>query len=188
MSLIDNLNAINNCKEGIKNALINKGVDMTNVSFSDYATKINELQLESGDEPSTPTPSVDYIYSNGYLSGGDNEIVNFIPHEIVLNDEGEFVIELICPAEIPVYNGISCDIIFTVDVPNTYQIINFEFYEAGSSAYINQPYKENPRHSNVIRNGVTYNSYVRQVEDNNDFGSDYVAYEPLLYRITIKKL
>ena len=64
MSLIDNLNAINNCKEGIKNALINKGVDMTNVSFSDYAKKINELQLESGDEPSVPTPSVDYIYSN----------------------------------------------------------------------------------------------------------------------------
>ena len=42
MSLIDNLNAINNCKEGIKNALINKGVDMTNVSFSDYAKKIND--------------------------------------------------------------------------------------------------------------------------------------------------
>lgn len=61
MSLIDNLNAINNCKEDIKTALINKGVDMTGVTFTGYAEKIDELQLSSGDEPSTHTLSVDYI-------------------------------------------------------------------------------------------------------------------------------
>ena len=77
MSLIENLNAINGCKEAIKEALVNKGVDMTDVKFSDYADEINKLQLASGDEPSTPTPTVDYMYSNGYLTGGSetNEII-----------------------------------------------------------------------------------------------------------------
>lgn len=190
MELIDNLNAINGCKEAIKVALENKGVIMDNVKFEDYAGKIDELQLESGDEPSVPTPSADYIYSNGYLSGGSetNDIITFTPYEIVLNDEGKFVIDLTCPEEIPSYEGGSYyDIIFTVDIPETYRLTNFEFLEESSSSYINQPYKENPRHSTIIRNGVTYNSYVRLVEDNKDYGSEYLAYEPLQYRITIEK-
>ena len=56
MSLIDNLNEINGCKEAIKTALVNKGANMEGVSFSGYAEEINKLQLASGDEP-TPTPS-----------------------------------------------------------------------------------------------------------------------------------
>ena len=61
MTLIDNLNAIKNCKDAIKEALVRKGVEnMDSVPFSDYAGKIDALQLESGDTPSTP--SSDYIY------------------------------------------------------------------------------------------------------------------------------
>ena len=41
---MDNLIAIENCKNDIKSALINKGVDMKDVTFSGYAEKINELQ------------------------------------------------------------------------------------------------------------------------------------------------
>ena len=83
MTLIDNLNAIDNCKKDIKTALENKGVDMTGVAFAGYAEKINALQLESGDSPA-PTPSSDYIYSNGYPTGGteENDIITFIPYEI----------------------------------------------------------------------------------------------------------
>lgn len=195
MSLIDNLNVINTCKEDIRTALIDKGIDMTNVAFSDYAEKIASLQLESGDsdggssEPSQPTPSVDYIYSNGYLTSGDvtNEIINFVPYEIVLDDEGKCVFYFTCPVEYPIYDGEHFDIIFTVDVPETYTLTKFEFLEESSDSYINQAYKENPRYTTVVRNGVTYKSYVRQVEDNNDYGSDYVAMAPLQYRITIEK-
>ena len=189
MNLIENLNAINTCKEGIKTALINKGVDMTNVKFEDYAGKIDALQLESGDEPSTPTPSADYIYSNGYLTSGDvtNEIINFVPYEIVLDGEGKCVFDFTCPVEYPIYDGEHFDIIFTVDVPETYTLTKFEFLDESSDSYINQAYKENPRYTTVVRNGVTYKSYVRQVEDNNDYGSDYVALAPLQYRITIEK-
>ena len=76
---------------------------------------------------------------------------------------------------------------FTVDVPETYTLTKFEFLDESSDSYINQAYKENPRYTTVVRNGVTYKSYVRQVEDNNDYGSDYVAMAPLQYRITIEK-
>ena len=187
MSLMDNLIAIENCKNDIKSALINKGVDMTDVAFSGYAEKINALQLESGDTPA-PTPSADYIYSNGYLTGGEtNEIINFVPYEIVLDGEGKCVFDFTCPVEYPIYDGEHFDIIFTVDVPETYTLTKFEFLDESSDSYINQAYKENPRYTTVVRNGVTYKSYVRQVEDNNDYGSDYVALAPLQYRITIEK-
>jgi hypothetical protein len=185
---MDNLIAIENCKNDIKSALINKGVDMTDVAFSGYAEKINALQLESGDAPA-PTPSADYVYSNGYLTSGDvtNEIINFVPYEIVLDGEGKCVFDFTCPVEYPIYDGEHFDIIFTVDVPETYTLTKFEFLDESSDSYINQAYKENPRYATVVRNGVTYKSYVRQVEDNNDYGSDYVALAPLQYRITIEK-
>ena len=41
---VNNLNAINVCKEDIKTALVNKGVDMTGVVFSGYAEKINSKE------------------------------------------------------------------------------------------------------------------------------------------------
>lgn len=189
MSLIDNLNEINGCKEAIKTALVNKGANMEGVSFSGYAEEINKLQLASGDEP-TPTPSADYIYSNGYITGGSvtNDIITFTPYEIVLNDEGNFVIDLTCPEEIPGYEGGSYyDIIFTVEVPAAYQVSKFEYYDQGTTQYYDRELKVNPRHTTVNRNGVEYNSYVRKMTDNIDCGSEYIAYEPLQYRITIIK-
>ena len=190
MSLMDNLIAIENCKNDIKSALINKGVDMTDVTFSGYAAKIDELQLESGDTP-TPTPSADYIYSNGYLVDATetNDIITFIPYEIVLNDEGKFIIELTNPEEIPGYDGGTYfDVVFGVDVPNTYQITKFELYAELLSEYVSQEYKVNPRHSTVVRDGVIYNSYVRAVSDGNNIGSADVQFDPLKYRITIEKI
>ena len=189
MSLIDNLNAINDCKEDIKNALINKGVDMNGVTFSGYAEKINGLQLESGDTPSAPVTSADYIFTNGYtVCGSEHDIVEFVSYEISLDENNQFAIELICPEEIPSYEGSSyCDIIFTVDIPEAYNITAFEFFEASSNAYIEQAYKENPRHDTTVRNGVTCKSYVRAVEDGIDYGSEYIAFEPLQYKITIEK-
>lgn len=193
MSLMDNLIAIENCKNDIKSALINKGVDMTDVAFSGYAEKINALQLESGDAPA-PTPSADYVYSNANLCDEDgnllveeSDIINFTPYEIELVD-GKYVMYISCPEEIPGYDGGTYyDVILTVDVPTTYRITNFELYAEGLSEYVNQPYKANPRHSTVDRNGVTYNSYVRQTLDGLDIGSADVQYEPLQYRITIEK-
>ena len=187
MSLIDNLNAINGCKEDIKDALIRKGVDMSDVAFSGYAAKIDGLQLGSG---VVPAPVGDYIYSNGYVDGGDNEIVNLIPHKIELDSENKFRIELVCPIEIPVYTYSNYDIIFTVDVPDTYRITEggFEIYDGLKKEYKACPYKENPRHTTVVRDGVTYNSFVRLVADGEDMGSEDIATDILNYRITIEKV
>ena len=191
MALIDKLNAINDCKNAINAALNSKGVDMSGVAFSGYAGIIeSQLQLNSGDDPSIPTPSADYIYSNGYLTDGNqtNDIITFTPYEIVLNDEGNFIINLTCPEEIPSYEGSSYyDIILTIDIPTTYQISKFEYFDQGTSLYYDRELKANPRHATIIRNGIEYNSYVRKMTDNLDYGSEYIAYEPLQYRITINK-
>ena len=187
---MSNLNAINNCKIDIKDALESKGVNMSGVSFSDYAEKIRSLQFESGDEPSTPTPSADYIYSNGYLENGTetNDIITFIPYEIVLNDEGKFIIELMCPEEIPGYEGGTYyDVIFTVDIPESYKVSKFEYYDMGTTSWYDRELKTNPRHSTVVRDGVTYYSKVRVVSDGVDIGSVDVQFEPLKYKITIEK-
>ena len=191
MSLIDNLNAIENCKNDIKSALINKGVDMTDVAFSGYAEKIDALQLSSGDEPSTPTPSADYIYSNGYVEGGEpNEIINLIPHEIQLDENGKCSFELICPIEIAVYNYENFDIIFTVDIPDKYKISENGFEILGIKEYEPYPYgyKVNPRHEKIVRDGVTYNSFVRCVADDTDYDSGDVSSDILNYKITIERV
>ena len=197
MKLIDNLNAINDCKEAIKEALVRKGVDMTTATFSDYATKIDELQFEPGDTPA-PTPSADYIYSNGYLTGGDktNDIINFVPYEIVLDDNGQFIIELTSPTELfglinDLGEYVYPDIIFTFDIPTSYSIVSFEGYDPinNGGQYVSRPTKLNPRFNEgkVYRNDVEYISYVRKTSDGEDYYSADVQASHLKYRITIKK-
>ena len=197
MTLIDNLNAIDNCKKDIKTALENKGVDMTGVAFAGYAEKINALQLESGDVP-TPSPSADYIYSNGYLTGGDkkNDIINFVPYEIVLDDNGQFIIELTSPTELfglinDLGEYVYPDVIFTFDIPTSYSIVSFEGYDPinNGGQYVSRPYKLNPRFNEgrVYRNDVEYISYVRKTSDGEDYYSADVQASHLKYRITIKK-
>lgn len=198
MGLIENLTAIEACKNDIKIALEGKGVDMNGVKFSEYAGKIKDLKFESGDsEPSTPgdIEPVDYIYSNGYIEGGEeNEIINLVPYEIKLDSEGKFTIELTCPAEISITNYVNYDVIFTVEIPEKYSIVENGFEIEGINGY--EPYvpkdgvpayRPNPRYETIVRNGVTYNSYVRVTIDGEDYNSEDVATDVLYYRITIEK-
>ena len=190
MSLINNLKAINDCKDAIKKALVNKHVDMTDVTFEGYAEKINSLQLN------TNPPSADYIYSNGYIEGGTNDIITYIPYEIKTTDGGHFVeendalaIELICPVEIRGVSGKYMNIVFTVDIPENYDIVGFylkgisgeyETYELG--------FKENPRNKTIERNGVTYKSFVRVTAGGTDYSAPAdISSGILYYKITIKK-
>ena len=43
MAIADKLTQLNSVKLAIKNALISKEVDMTNVPFTEYASKIDEI-------------------------------------------------------------------------------------------------------------------------------------------------
>lgn len=192
MKLIDNLNAIKDCKDAIEIALKNKGVDMTGVAFSGYAEKIDELQLSSGDEPSTPTPSADYIYSNGYIDGGKtNEIINLVPYKIEwgnMGNDGQFEIELICPVEIPVYTFENYDIIFTVDVPQSYNIIYLAYYDELNTAYKEIYWDSNPRYDNGIieRGDIVYNSYVRKLKDGYMGNDGEISISTVKYKIIIE--
>lgn len=194
MALIDNLNAINDCKEAIKEALVRKNVNMDGVIFSEYAAKIDELQFESGDTPD-PTPSADYIYSNGYLTKGTktNEIVNLVPYEINLTD-GECSFELTCPVEYKIYEGSFYDVVFTVEVPEKYEITKFVWLdEMNNDAEMTQEFKVNPRYDNeidngiVVRNGIAYKSYTRVTADGLDKKSKKLYTSPIKHIITIKE-
>ena len=192
-SLMQYLEDINACKEAIKDAINAKGGDhyMDGVAFSGYAAKIDALQLESGDTPSTPTPSADYIYSNGYLTSGTetNEIINLIPHEIVLDSEGKCAFELTCPIEIKGKTSKYRDIIFTVEIPENYNIIGFDIKGlTGNYEPYTLGYKENPRYSSIERNGIIYKSFVRNVADEKDYASMDVATDILYYKITIESI
>lgn len=173
MSLMDNLIAIENCKEDIKAALKEKGGDtyMDGVAFSRYADKIRDLKLESGDTPA-PTPSADYIYSNGYMENEDGtpcttpDITTYVKYEIPeLNDGESYELELFGPLE---FNGYSKgedgslfdypDIVFGVDVPQNYTVdVNIW----NGSRYVEYGVKENKYHKDIIRDGVKYNSFVK---------------------------
>jgi hypothetical protein len=174
MSLISNLEAINNCKKAIKEALIRKGGEhyMDDIEFSGYAAKIDELQLESGDSPSTPTPSADYIYSNGYMENEDGtpcttpDITTYVQYEIPeLNDGESYELELFGPLE---FYGFTKgedgslfdypDVVFGVDVPQNYTVdVNIW----NGSRYVDYGVKENKYHKDIIRDGVKYNSFVK---------------------------
>lgn len=202
MTLIDNLNAINDCKEAIKEALVRKNVDMDGVIFSEYAEKIDALQLESGDTPA-PTPSADYIYSNGYIDGGEMDIMTYVPYEIKTSDEGGnfklvedgLVIELNSPIEIEGWEDVYPDIIFGVDIPEKYDLVYIKVYDVSSKSYI-LPYgtlngfKDNIRYKKIVRDGVTYNSYLRYTDgyyESSDLkGDPVVITNPYKYEITIK--
>lgn len=50
MGVVEKLNQIKSCKESIKQAIINKGVDMEGVAFEGYADKINEISGGASDD------------------------------------------------------------------------------------------------------------------------------------------
>jgi hypothetical protein len=195
---IKNLDAIDNCKKDIRTALERKGVNMTDVAFASYAEKINALQLESGDT-STPTPSAEYIYSNGYVEGESNDIGIYIPYEIktkddggqfVLDEDGNYAIYLICPSEVRGITNRYMNFVFTIDVPEYYDMddIIFEKQDINKN-YVPYAYglKVNPRYETIERKGVIYKSFVRAVSDGKDYATGDASTDKLYYRIKIKK-
>ena len=193
MSLMDNLNRIEKCKNDIRAALIEKGGDTYMddvVDFSGYADKIRGLQ-ESGDTPSTPTPSADYIYTNAFLTdGARKDIANLEAYEIKLDKNNTCAFEITCPPEFTIYNGVDYDIVFTVEVPDTYDIIKSVWINEAATSPDDreqtQKLKPNPRYATITRNNVEYNSFIRVV-DGGDMMNPDVNISDVQYIITIKK-
>lgn len=53
MSISNKLTELNSIKQGIKQAIVDKGVDMTGVDFSGYAGKIDEISLPKEEQTKT---------------------------------------------------------------------------------------------------------------------------------------
>lgn len=68
MAIADKLTQLNNVKLAIKNAIINKGVDMTSVAFTDYATKIDEISMGAD------LSNVKFLYAGSNGSSGSVNI------------------------------------------------------------------------------------------------------------------
>jgi hypothetical protein len=191
---MDNLIRIEKCKSDIKAALIEKGGDTYMddvVDFSGYADKIRRLQMESGDTPSTPTPSADYIYTNAFLTdGARKDIANLEAYEIKLDKNNTCAFEITCPPEFTIYNGVDYDIVFTVEVPDTYDIIKSVWINEAATSPDDreqtQKLKPNPRYATITRNNVEYNSFIRVV-DGGDMMNPDVNISDVQYIITIKK-
>ena len=83
--LIDNLNTIESIKTDIKQAIENKGVDMTGVSFPGYASKIGEISVssekpeESLEKTITSNGSFHYDPSAGSVFSGADITVDVHP-------------------------------------------------------------------------------------------------------------
>lgn len=103
MSVIEKLITIQSCKENIKQAITDKGVDMTNVAFTDYATKISEIQTGGGGgDPEGG--SVDYLELRANLRDYQSNVEN-----------------------VPNYAFAYCDSLTSIDLPNCYIVGNNAF-------------------------------------------------------------
>ena len=111
MSVVDNLNRIKSCKEEIKQAIIDKGVDMTNIPFTDYASKISEIQSGSGEG------SGDYLDIRNTMTTYSNRNVE----------------------EIPDYSFNNFNNLTSVNLPNVKRINDNAFGGCGSLSSVNIP-------------------------------------------------
>ena len=80
MSITEKLNKIKSCKEDIKQAIIDKGVDMTDVSLEGYATKISEIQTGGG-SGDPEGGSADYLELRANLRDyQSNNLIDILPN------------------------------------------------------------------------------------------------------------
>lgn len=188
-SLMQYLEDINGCKENIREQLIVKGLtSIENAKFTEFADKIESWVIDSGN--TQPEQSADYIYSNGFLTGGTRkDIVNLEAYKIELDSDNTCEFRLTCAKEFTIWTGEDYDIVFTVEVPEAYTITKCVWLnEANSDEEMPQDLKPNPRYTSINRNGITYNSFVRVVEGDDMMNDTGLNINDVKYIITIKKI
>lgn len=184
-SLMQYLEDINGCKENIREQLIAKGLtSIENAKFTEFADKIESWVIAQ------PEQSADYIYSNGFLTGGTRkDIANLEAYKIELDSDNTCEFRITCAREFTIWTGEHYDIVFTVEVPESYTITKCVWLnEANNDEEMRQDLKPNPRYANITRNGVTYNSFVRVVEGDDMMNDVGLNTTDVKYIITIQKI
>lgn len=153
MSITEKLNKIKSCKEDIKQAIIDKGVDMTDVSLEGYATKISEIQTGGGSgdyleirENLTTYSNKDIINLNNYVFAYCQNLQSVnLPN---LQSAGESVFEncsslmsvnlpnmTILPNNMFRY----CSSLESIDLPNVKELLYDVFYDCYALESVNMP-------------------------------------------------
>lgn len=118
MSIVDKLNTIKACKEDIKQAISDKGVDMSDVAFTEYATKISEIQQGGG--------SGDFIEIRNNLTTYSNSNIEEIPSSSFFSMSKLTTVNL--PNTITIgSNAFSYAGLTTVNIPKCTDIKDYSF-------------------------------------------------------------
>ena len=130
--LIDNLNIIESVKTDIKSAIEAKGVDMTGVSFSGYASKIGEISGGGGWDQKSLTEgtyditnldnSASFVASNAFKGNTNIQTVN-LPYATTVGYSAFY----------------GCTSLSQVSLPMCSSIGNNTFYNCGSLTQMSLP-------------------------------------------------
>ena len=128
MSLYDNLNTIKSVKEDIKTAIINKGQDMTDVPFSGYAEKINNITTGGG------ATLTDILQGTAILSA---EIIDpnceYVKIGVCANNNTLTTVSLLNCKNIEEQAFRGCSNLTNITLPNCSFVGSFAFSETGIS-------------------------------------------------------
>ena len=152
--LITNLNNILDIKGNIKSALENKGVDMTGVSFSGYASKIGEISVGGGwDQKSLTEGAIEiinldnpasFVASSVFQNNKTIKTVN-LPYVTSVGNNAFYSCKSLSLISLPVCGYISnyafnyCYSLSQVDLPMCSYIGNYAFAECISLRQLDLP-------------------------------------------------
>ena len=138
MGVVDKLNQIKSCKEDIKQAIIDKGVDMTDVAFTEYATKISEIQAGGGDFLDVKANLTSYTSNREVIPVGAFTNIEQLtsvnlPNCVSVGNNAFYFCTSLQSVNIPMcsYVGSSafayCSSLQSIDLPNCVSVGNYAF-------------------------------------------------------------
>lgn len=137
MSIVENLNRIKSCKESIKQAIIDKGVDMTDIPFEGYAAKIAEIS--GSGEPEVPA-DFDYLSYRQNMTSYSNDDPACYPSDYTFCG---------CPnlqtVDLPNASGFgmgcfkNCNSLTSANIPNVFAISDEGFIDCQNLTSIDLP-------------------------------------------------
>lgn len=130
MSVVDNLNLIKSCKEDIKQAIIDKGVDMTDVPFAGYAEKIGEIS--GGD-------TTDYLQLRETMAEYSNADVYSLAEYAFTGCPNLSTVDLPNLTDIQTGVFMNCGNLASANIPNTHSVGYNAFQNCGALTEINLP-------------------------------------------------
>ena len=137
MSVIEKLITIQSCKENIKQAITDKGVDMTDVAFTEYATKISEIQTGGGGgDPEGG--SADYLELRANLRDYQSDVVETPMGSFAYSNTLQTVDLPMCEYVRDV-SFKDCYSLTSIDLPNCLSVGAYAFETCYTLATVNIP-------------------------------------------------